>query len=306
MSVELRATRCAICGTEGEATELYPARYSDSDFNEAIFSARRAPDRIHYRLVRCNRCGLVRSDPIATEQALSYLYAGSDFDYEPETLNLQRTYGRALRRLEALGVRKGSLLEIGSGNGFFLEEALRQGYAEVTGVEPSRKAIAAARNDIRPRLVCDVMHPGLFAPDSFDAICMFQLFDHISDPRALLAECLRILKPSGMLLALNHDAASFSARLLGERSPIFDIEHTYLYDRTTMPALFRAARFAVREGGTVRNTYSLAYLVHLLPIPRFLRRLIGAIPGSHRVRLTVPLGNQYLVAQREPRSGETT
>jgi SAM-dependent methyltransferase len=298
MPVELRPTRCAICGTEGEATEVYPARFSESDFTAVIFSARRPPDRIHYRMVRCNRCGLVRSDPIADEQLLSRLYEGSDFDYEPETRNLQRTYGRALGKLEALGGQKGSLLEIGSGNGFFLEEALRHGYAEVTGVEPSRKAIAAARQDIRPRLICDLMRPGLFAPASFDVVCMFQLFDHVADPRALLDECRRVLRPSGLLLALNHDLGAASARLLGERSPIVDIEHTYLYDVGTMTALFQASGFAVREAGPIRNTYSLAYLIHLLPIPRVIKRIAGAVPGLRRLRLTVPLGNQYLVAQK--------
>jgi SAM-dependent methyltransferase len=299
MQVELQPTRCAICGTEGNATEIYPARFSGSDFTAAIFSARRAPDRIHYRVVRCNRCGLVRSDPVADEQALSHLYGGSDFDYEPETANLRRSYGRALHKLERLGVSKGSLLEIGAGNGFFLEEALRQGYAEVSGVEPSRKAIAAARDDIRPRLVCDVMRPGLFPPESFDVICMFQLFDHVSDPRALLEECLRVLKPHGLLLALNHDIGATSARLLGERNPIIDIEHTYLYDLKTMPALFESAGFTVRQSGPIRNTYSLAYLVHLLPIPQLLKRAFDAIPGLPRLRLTVPLGNQYLVGQKQ-------
>ena len=61
----LRPTSCPICGTAGNAAELYPANFAPRDLNPAIFSARRLPDRLRYRLVRCNDCRLVRSDPVA-------------------------------------------------------------------------------------------------------------------------------------------------------------------------------------------------------------------------------------------------
>src|ERR1043166_6486537 len=129
-SSSLRHTRCAICETEGNAEELYPANFQPEDLNPEVFSARRVPDRIHYRMVRCQNCDLVRSDPVASAELLSKLYAESTFDYGSEVENLRATYGKHLTQLEKLGVNKGALLEIGCGNGFFLEEALRQGYRE--------------------------------------------------------------------------------------------------------------------------------------------------------------------------------
>jgi len=169
-------TRCAICRTEGNAGELYPANFDFSDFNPEIFSARRLPDRIHYRVVKCNACGLVRSDPVADDAALSELYQQSTFDYGTEVNNLRRTYGRYLDRLNAHGAHKGSLLEIGCGNGFFLEESQARGYSDVRGVEPGSHAVARAAPGIRERIVCDMMRPGLFAAASFDVVCLFRLF----------------------------------------------------------------------------------------------------------------------------------
>ena len=39
-----------------------------------------------------------------------------------------------------------------------------------------------------------------FEDNSFDAITLHQVIEHISDPIALLNECARILQPNGILL----------------------------------------------------------------------------------------------------------
>lgn len=299
--IRLHPTRCAICNTDDNATEVYPANFDIAAFNPTVFSARRLPDRIHYRMVRCDTCGLVRSDPRADHLVLARLYAQSTFDYSDEVANLKTTYGRYLAKLDEFGVRKGSLLEIGCGNGFFLQEALAQGYLDVRGVEPSESAIAQADERVRLGIVCDMMRPGLFSPDEFDVLCVFQTFDHVSDPGSFLNECLRVLKPGGLMLCLNHNVEAISARLLRERSPIIDIEHTYLYSPTTMRRIFVEHCFRVRHVGAVFNNYTLYYLARLVPMPAALKRvLLARLERAKigRLRLSVPLGNLYLIAQK--------
>src|SRR6266702_2969706 len=97
--ISLSPARCAICGTQGNATEIYPANFDFGAFNPSVFSARRLPDRIHYRLVKCRACGLVRSDPIASSEFLGQLYAQSTFTYRDEVADLRFTYGRYLAKL---------------------------------------------------------------------------------------------------------------------------------------------------------------------------------------------------------------
>jgi SAM-dependent methyltransferase len=120
---------------------MYPANFDIQSLTPEMFSARRLPDRIHYRLVMCKRCGLVRFNPIAPYDFLAQLYQQSAFTYSEEIGNLRKTYGNSLSQLSAYGAHKLSLLEIGCGNGFFLEEALTQGYLHVQGVEPSQGAV---------------------------------------------------------------------------------------------------------------------------------------------------------------------
>ena len=173
----LAPTRCAICGSPGNAAEMYSARLAPEAFSAEVFSARRLPDGVHYRLVRCLSCGLVRSDPAADSERIAHVYEQSSFDYGDEVENLARTYGGYLRGLERFGARRGSLLEIGCGNGFFLEEAFRQGYADARGVEPSAEAVARASPGIRPRIAVGVLRQELFLPEAVDVVCLFPVLD---------------------------------------------------------------------------------------------------------------------------------
>ncbi len=117
----------------------------------------------------------------------------------------------------------------------------------------------------------------------------------------MLTECFDILRPGGHILALNHNVSAWSARMLGERSPIVDIEHTYLYSPETMRRLFAKAGFVAAQVRSVRNTYSLSYLAQLVPFPPTLkRRLLPRLRAGRAggVTVTVPLGNLCLIARK--------
>lgn len=297
----LAPTSCAICGTFGHAEELYSANFSADAFSSAVFSARRLPDRLHYRLVRCLHCGLVRSDPVAQSELLGSLYEHSAVTYNEEIPYLRRTYGRYLDKALHFVSKNDTLLEIGCGDGFFLAEAIARGMSDVWGVEPSTQAVASASEHLRKRLVRDVMRPGLFSPEQFGLICLFQVFDHLPDPAGLVAECHRLLRPGGVVLALNHDVAAWSARMLGERSPIIDIEHTYLYSRETMSRIFQQAGYEIVEAGSAWNLYPLRYLLRLTPLPIALKRaatVIASATGLGKLSCWVPLGNLFQIARK--------
>ena len=299
-SEQMYPTRCAICETEGPVTERWPATFDVRSFTPEIYSARRMPDRVHYRMVECDSCGLVRSDPVLDDDVVSVLYAQSTFDYGDELEGLRATYGAALARLERCVPNRDGILDIGCGNGFVLEIALDRGWKNVRGVEPSAHAVEQASDLVRDGIIEDIMREGLFEPESLDAVTLFQVLDHIADPVGLLRECHRALRPGGAILAFNHNVRAWSARLLRERSPIVDIEHTYLYDQETMRRLFAKAGFVDMAVESVRNAYSIAYLAQLVPLPGSLKtRVIDRLRSGRlgRRQLTVPLGNLCLIAR---------
>jgi SAM-dependent methyltransferase len=300
---DLIETRCAICNTTNNSTEIYPANYNLQLLNPIVYSARRLPDRVHFRLVKCNHCGLVRSDPIVSSEFLNILYQRSSFTYSDEIINLRKTYGRSLAEILSYGAQKGRLLEIGCGNGFFLEEALAQGYLQVIGVEPSLKAVANASPTIFPRIRCTMMHPGLFEREQMDVICMFQVLDHLIDPGSVIEECYKLLKPGGIILCINHNIDSWTSKIMKEHSPIIDIEHTYLYSPSTLSKLFMLHGFTIKQVGSISNQYSIYYLMRLLPIPILLKRhLLDFLEGQslRHYSVSIPLGNIRIIAQKSP------
>lgn len=298
-------TPCAICGIQDEADEVYAAHLAGAPLDETTFTARRAyQERYHFRIVRCRRCGLLRSDPITLEpEKFVSGYEMSCLTYEGEIDNLCQTYGHYLSQLEPILPGKDHLLEIGCGNGFFLEEALRRGFKHVHGVEPSHDAVSKASPRVRPGIKLGMFSRDLYPADFFDVICIFQTLDHLLDPAGVLRDCHLLLKPGGLILAINHNAGAVSAKVLGERSPIIDIQHTYLYDPATMTKLFEKSGFTVLKTFSVRNKFSLDYLLFLVPLrPPWLKTLFQSglrLLGLRRLSISLPIGNVGLIGKRE-------
>ncbi|MBI2641436.1 class I SAM-dependent methyltransferase [Candidatus Roizmanbacteria bacterium] len=291
---------CAICG-KNNFTVLYPENFDIHTINSRTFSARRLPDRIHYRMVKCKDDGLIYSNPILEYDKIEKLYKKSFTAYDEHLENLRETYGFYLKELERYGVNKDRLLEIGCGNGFFLEEALSQGYKEVYGVEPGKKSVEKAKARIKKNIIIDIFKRGQFRKNSFDVICCLQTFDHIPDPNGMLKECYKILKKDGFMLFLNHDAGALTNKLMGEKSPIIDIEHTYLFSKEMMKKIFEKHKFKVLETKSSFNIHHLSYWIHLFPIPNFIKLpLINLLNIAKVGRLKIKMypGNLVAVAKK--------
>lgn len=142
-------TKCAICNSYQEYQILYKANFSLKRITKDFFSARRTPDRLHYQIVQCKKCQLIRSNPVIKPKRIKKLYKQGGLSYQEEIPNLRKTYGYYLDKIvKTFSVPKGRLLEIGCGNGFFLEEAQRQMFKKVVGVEPSSKIVESASKKI--------------------------------------------------------------------------------------------------------------------------------------------------------------
>lgn len=269
---------CAICGRQGEYQVLFKKNFNTKrHLNTEIFSARRMPDKVHGTIVRCKNCGLVRSLEIIDRKQLNKLYKDSHFTYSSMTEKLKETYSLLLKEAGKYVPSKKSFLEIGCGNGFMLEEAKKLGYKKVSGVEPSIDAISHAEKSIKDDIINSIFDENTFKNTKFDIICTFQVFDHIPDPNSFLKTCYKFLKPEGVILLMNHDANSFSAKLFGEKSPIFDIEHTYLYDQSTIKKILKKNNFQVKKVYSPLAIMSIRYITRLLPLPQKLKEYFAQI-----------------------------
>lgn len=297
--MQLLPTECAICNSVGEYTVLYPATFHESDRSVEIFSARRLPDRIHYQIVKCKKCGLVRSHPVLSPEKLDELYKKSKFTYENEVENLTDTYMRALNPVLAKLNKNAHILEIGCGNGFMIETFQKNGYVNCSGSEPSIQAVSKASDAVRPLISLGMFSDSQFPDESFDLICFFQTFDHIADPNSFLQTCYKKLKKGGYIVAYNHDVESISAKALRGLSPIFDIEHTYLYSKKTIRKVFELNKFLQISNFSPKNTLSYRHLLWLFPLPLSVKKKIICSSSPMLDKTTrVMLGNVCYVGRK--------
>jgi len=104
-----------------------------------------------------------------------------------------------LRFIEAAGLlrEQARVLEIGSGRGALLADLRARG-VRVVGIEPNA-ALAADAVARAPRLPVARMSGDRlgFSDATFDVVLSFDVFEHIADSDAHLAEVHRVLRPGG-------------------------------------------------------------------------------------------------------------
>jgi 2-polyprenyl-3-methyl-5-hydroxy-6-metoxy-1,4-benzoquinol methylase len=108
----------------------------------------------------------------------------------------------------------GRLLEVGCGAGAMLETMKSRGW-QVIGVDFDRRAVEAAREKGL------TVHQGgvkeqNFCAESFDAIAMNHVIEHVADPRGLIDECKRILKKDGALVVITPNSTGRLHRIYGQ------------------------------------------------------------------------------------------
>jgi len=278
---------CPLCESGSASVVAHNARIDEDALDEFAFASRKVPEYMHHRLLRCTGCDVLYASPTPDPQDLLSAYDTAGFDAGAESRYAARTYARLLDGfLHRLPDRDGAL-DIGTGDGSFLRELLDRGFTRVMGVEASRAPVEAATDAVRPLIVNEAFRPGLSDPGSLTLVTCFQTIEHLFEPLAVCVEALRLLRPGGALLLVGHNRGALSARVLGRRSPIYDIEHVQLFSP-------RSARLLLERAGcvdvTVRpivNTYPLSYWARLAPIPR--RTKVAATTWLRHVRLALPL-----------------
>jgi len=153
-----------------------------------------------FRLVECERCGLVYRNPIERAYELDSIYA--DATPSPELLQgLHDTqlpaYRAQARRLWRVLARRGNGLEVGSYVGAFLAAAREVGL-HFEGVDINAEVNAFTRS------LGFTVHEGdlesLDARSPVDAIAIWNTFDQLPDPRATANAAWRLLRPGGVFV----------------------------------------------------------------------------------------------------------
>ena len=300
MSLEFRSRACPVC-RETSGRELVAARLDTSALDEFAFSSRKYPEYMHPRYVECDGCDVAYANPVLAAVGLESAYDDAAFDSKQEAEFASRTYLDLVRKLRGRLPRARSALDIGTGEGSFLERLLELGFSRVAGVEPSAAAIAAAAERVRPLIVHGVFDRASFGDERFDLVTCFQTIEHVSDPAALCREAYEAVAPGGAFLLVCHDRRAFLNRTLKHLSPIMDVEHLQLFSASSARELLARAGFTSITVESFSNRYPVHYWLKLAPVPRRLKEAMVA--GAQRrplssLTLSLPVGNLAVVGFR--------
>ncbi len=232
------------------------------------------PTHLHLAQARCAGCGLLVSQPQATEEELvafytSVYYEGHSLD--PEThwrLNCRDYVRYELPLMERLWARfpppPGALVgEIGCGRGSLLTVLGERGY-RARGVDLSPSAVAFCRS----KGLEVVEGVDLGDVHDLDVAASFQVIEHVIDPRAFVRRMIEHVRPGGLVVITTENAwtsqATFSRglSLLSGRIPRFRTEspHTFVFQGKHLVRLLQEEGCDMAEASAYRREWATGSL----------------------------------------------
>jgi SAM-dependent methyltransferase len=237
---EAGSESCPICGQSGAREWL------------------RAPDRFHgrhelYTLVRCAACSIVwLSHPPRPEEM--HLHYTDAYDRLISAAGVNSPE-RWRDRNAALAPHKqsGALLDLGCSSGTFLQSLKGKDW-DLFGIEMSAESAKLAQERTGAKVFVGDILDAQFQPGSFDVITCFDVFEHLYEPRRVIAKVAEWLKPGGIFYVLVPNADSAEGRVFGSYWHGLELpRHLFHYSPASLKFLAESAGLVDLSLETRRN-----------------------------------------------------
>lgn len=286
---------CFICGKPMNLK--HKSNYVNNKNDSFAFASRKIPDYTHFDLYECKSCKVLTAQKMYDTTELNKQYKKADFDSSTEAQFASKTYIQYItKKLPHFVPQK--ILDIGTGEGSYLKNAIQIWGGQVMGCEPSEAPVKAADSMIKDKILNEPFSPEKFEKGEFDIVSCFQTVEHIPDSLNLLSGIKTILKDDGYAYFVCHDYRSLVNRILGLKSPIYDIEHLQIYSKRSIRLLFEKAGFRNIQCFTIRNRYPLSYWLRLLPVPLKTKKFFEKLGFAKKLMIGINVGNVGIIAQK--------
>ncbi len=223
---------------------------------EAVYRAERSPRELTIYL--CRHCGLVQSLPRIDRapRAKAAVSSGADWG------NVR--YGKAFRTQAALALLRrhvdfaGSidLLDVGSNRGSFARAFLEAApNASVLAVEPDERVARSCAELARCELVEARIEDAPLETCRFDIVHSCHTIEHLAEPKRVLADHWRTLKPGGLLLIDAPNIAIIDNDDIVEEW--FIDKHLYHFSARTLMRLVASAGFEIVAAPDIEDRENL-------------------------------------------------
>ena len=169
--------KCDFCGSDKII------RYHETDDGVQIY--------------KCCSCKIQFMNPQYSDGHLTNYYSTYIRDESKIENELIKAQTYCLSLVEAFLPKKGSLLEIGSGNGYLLKVAKERGWMPL-GHEIDCKSARKVSTKIGMEILCGEF-TALEINDKFDAVMMLHVLEHLKDPVKHIKKINFVLRSDGIL-----------------------------------------------------------------------------------------------------------
>lgn len=192
------STPCPVCGSTANVVATLPAAKTHRVL-AGLFGAEVPPSvpATDYTMCECTACALVYADPMLAGDGAFYGWITSFDRYHAG----QRWEWHVIKDLlvEHNATR---LLEVGAGMGALMEYLRDIKNLVMTGIDVSTTSVATAQAkgfDVREAAFAD-LDSVLAADESFDAVVLSHVMEHVEDPLGVMKTLLARLAPGGRLM----------------------------------------------------------------------------------------------------------
>ena len=202
----------------------------------------------------CPTCGCIMADVEFTHDQYE-----SDSYYtmsQKSVQDIERHWGFRWRHiLQSLQrhIAKPRILDIGAGNGFFVHLARTEFGLRADGLEISDAEAEYAQQMFGVTFLrCDIRD----VRESYDAVCSFNVIEHVPDPASLLSAMSSKIAPGGYLVVTTPNPTCVHRRVKGLQKwdMVHPPHHINLFTRESLTELLKRGGLDVVEYSTI-STY---------------------------------------------------
>ena len=228
---------------------------------------------------QCQNCGLIYQNPRPSLSEMSQYYPDDYLPFQADASNQSFLIRKAIKygyqnRINNVTRFKkfGNLLDIGCGSGEFLEQFKTIKGWDLSGVEINSYAAKIAQKK-GLNIFNGTLEEARFPDDSFDAVTMWDVLEHLHDPKQTLREVKRILKPGGIIALRLPNGDSWDLKLFKRYWSGLDApRHLYVFTHKTIHQLLDISGFDIlqmhsKQGSYIGFTLSLSFWLTAKNVP---------------------------------------